>query len=73
MLVEEGEFKGRPVLTIKFDENDQYPFSFGVGKAKKILGSLDEIKAFVEKYDQPKPKPQEPADSEDKQEKSDEE
>jgi hypothetical protein len=55
MIVEEAEFKGRPVLTIKFDENDKYPFSFGISKAKKILGTLDEIKAFVEKYDKPKP------------------
>lgn len=59
MLVEESEYKGRPILTIKFDEEDKYPFSFGVSKAKKILGCLDDIKAFVDKYDQPKEAPQE--------------
>jgi len=55
MQVEETEFKGRPTLTIRFDDNDPYPFSFGIGKAKKILGSLDKIKAFVEKHDKPRP------------------
>ena len=27
-MVERSEFKGKPVLVIKRDENDQYPFSF---------------------------------------------
>jgi len=51
MLIEESEFKGKPVLVIKNDENERYPFSFGLSKARKILASYDEIKAFVEKHD----------------------
>ncbi|MDD5568547.1 MAG: hypothetical protein WC578_05545 [Candidatus Omnitrophota bacterium] len=47
-MVERGEFKGKPVLTIKRDENDQYPFSFGLSKARLILENLEEIKKFVE-------------------------
>lgn len=58
MLIEETEFKGRPTITIRFDENDQYPFSFGIGKAKKVLGALEEIKAFIEKHDKPRPQEQ---------------
>lgn len=54
MIIEETEFKGRPTLTLRFDEEDKYPFSFGVGKAKKILAAIDEIKAFVQKYDKPR-------------------
>ena len=57
MIIEETEFKGRPTLTIRFNEDDRFPFSFGMGKAKKILGSLDEIRAFVEKYDKPREEP----------------
>ncbi len=49
-IVERGEYKGRPLLVIKRDENDKYPFSFGVGKAKLILGNLEEIKKFVEEH-----------------------
>jgi hypothetical protein len=47
-MVERSEFKGKPVLIIKRDENDQYPFSFGLNKAKLILDNLDEIRNFVE-------------------------
>ena len=49
-IVERGEYKGRPLLVIKRDENDKYPFSFGVSKAKLILGNLEEIKKFVEEH-----------------------
>jgi len=47
-MVERSEFKGKPILVIKRDENDQYPFSFGLSKAKLILDNLDEIRSFVE-------------------------
>ncbi len=47
-MVERSEFKGKPVLVIKRDENDKFPFSFGVSKARMILENLDEIKKFVE-------------------------
>lgn len=51
MLYERSEFKGRPMLVIKNDENDKFPFSFGLGKAKKIVASIEEIKKFVEDND----------------------
>lgn len=47
-MVERGEFKGRPLLIIKRDKDDQYAFSFGVSKAKLILENIEEIKSFVE-------------------------
>ena len=50
-MVERGEFKGKPVLTIKRDENDQYPFSFGLSKARLILENLEEIKKFVQEQE----------------------
>jgi hypothetical protein len=50
-MVERSEFKGKPVLIIKRDENDKYPFSFGMTKAKLILDNLDEIRRFVEDND----------------------
>ncbi len=42
------EFKGKPVLVIKRDAEDKYPFSFGLTKAKLILENIEEIKRFVE-------------------------
>jgi len=47
-LVERSEYKGKPILVIKREEDDQYPFSFGLTKAKLILENIDEIKKFVE-------------------------
>jgi len=47
-VIERSEYKGKPILVIKRDENDQYPFSFGLSKAKLILENIEEIKKFVE-------------------------
>ncbi|MDD5422169.1 MAG: hypothetical protein WC592_07955 [Candidatus Omnitrophota bacterium] len=47
-MVERSEFKGKPVLIIRRDENDKYPFTFGLSKARLILENLEEIKRFVE-------------------------
>jgi hypothetical protein len=50
-MVERSEFKGKPVLIIRRNEDDKYPFSFGMTKAKLILENLEEIKRFVEDND----------------------
>ena len=50
-MTERGEFKGRPLIIIKRDENDRFSFAFGLTKAKLILDNLDEIKKFVEEND----------------------
>ncbi|GBR77414.1 hypothetical protein RDn1_073 [Candidatus Termititenax dinenymphae] len=54
MLIEETEYMGKPMLSIKNDDKDRFPFSFGLAKAKKMLGAIEEVKKFVEKYDKPK-------------------
>lgn len=53
MLVEESEYKGKPTLVIKRSEDERFPFSFGLAKAKMMLECLEEIKKFVAKYDKP--------------------
>ena len=50
-IIEESEFKGNPMIVIKNDEEDKYPFQFGVKKAKLIVENIEEIKKFVEKND----------------------
>ena len=50
-VVSESEFKGNPMIVIKLDEEDKYPFQFGVKKAKLVLENIEAIKAFVEKFD----------------------
>ena len=47
-MVERSEFKGKPVLIIRRSEDDKYPFTFGLTKARLILENLEEIKRFVE-------------------------
>ncbi|MFA4843985.1 MAG: hypothetical protein WC632_03430 [Candidatus Margulisiibacteriota bacterium] len=47
MLFERSEFKGKPMLVIKRSEDEKFPFSFGLTKAKMILESIEEIKQFV--------------------------
>ena len=47
-MIERGEFKGKPLIIIKRSEDDKYPFSFGLSKARLILDNLEEIKKFVE-------------------------
>jgi len=51
VTVERTEYKGNPMLTIKSGDEDKFPFSFGLTKAKKILEALDEIKKFVAEND----------------------
>lgn len=47
-MIERTEYKGKPVIILRRDENDKYPFSFGLTKAKLILENIEEIKRFVE-------------------------
>lgn len=50
-IVEESEFKGNPMIVLKNDEEDKYPFQFGLKKAKLVLENIDAIKKFVESHD----------------------
>lgn len=50
-IVSESEFKGNPMIVIKNSDDDQFPFQFGVKKAKLVLENIEEIKKFVEKHD----------------------
>jgi hypothetical protein len=36
---------------LKRDENDRYPFSFGLSKAKLIVENIEQIKEFVEQHE----------------------
>ena len=48
-MMEESEFKGSPMLILKRNVADKFPFQFGLGKAKLILESIELIKAWVAK------------------------
>jgi len=47
-MITKGSYKGKPTISLKRNEEEKYPFTFGVAKAKLILAHIDEIKIFVE-------------------------
>lgn len=47
-MVERSEYKGKPVLIIRRTQEDRFPFSFGISKARLIMEHIEEIKKFVE-------------------------
>jgi hypothetical protein len=47
-MVERGEYQGKPVITLRRTENDKFPFSFGLNKARLILENIEEIRKFVQ-------------------------
>lgn len=55
-VVEESEFKGNAMIVLRRSAEDRYPFQFGFSKAKLILDSINEIKAWVEKQEATKTK-----------------
>jgi hypothetical protein len=48
-----GEFKGNKMIILKRNEEDKYPFQFGLGKARLILEHFEDIKKFVEENAKP--------------------
>lgn len=52
MAVRYEEYKGHPMIALIKDEEDLYPFKFGIGKAKLIMENIDEIKRFIEENDE---------------------
>lgn len=59
MLIEEQEFKTKPILVIK-NEKGRIFFSAGLTKIKLILENIETLKAFVEKHNKPQPQADEP-------------
>ena len=65
-IIEYEEFKGNKMIVLKNDENDRYPFKFGLGKGKKIVENFEAIKEWVEKLEAQKKAMEQKAASEQK-------
>ena len=48
MPIEYREFKGNKIIVLKKSDDDQFPFSFGKGKAKLIVENFEAIKTFAQ-------------------------
>jgi len=46
-MVERSDYNGKPILVLRRSEDDKFPFSFGINKAKLIMENYEEIKKFV--------------------------
>lgn len=46
----EGDYRGQPMLIMRQNETDRFPFQFGLRKARLILEHLDDIEEFVVKH-----------------------
>lgn len=47
-LVEIGEYKGNPVISLRRTPDDLKPFTFGLAKAKLIMDNIDAVEKFVQ-------------------------
>jgi hypothetical protein len=47
-MIDYGEYKGKKMIILKRDEDDNFPFQFGKAKAKLIIENIDAIKTFAE-------------------------
>ncbi|MBN2057816.1 MAG: hypothetical protein JW782_03365 [Candidatus Saganbacteria bacterium] len=54
MIAERSEFKGRPMIVLKRNDEEKFPFSFGLTKAKMILDHIEDIRKFVAEENKPK-------------------
>lgn len=50
-MYEISRFKNKPIIKLKKAEDDKFPFTFGVNKAKLILANLAAIETFVDKHE----------------------
>ena len=52
VVIEESDYKGNPIISLRKDTEDQKypPFSFGLAKAKLLLQALKQEPDFLEKF-----------------------
>jgi len=55
-MTEISEYKGSPVFVIRKDQDDKYPFSFGLAKARMMVENIEAIKSFIADCDAKKNK-----------------
>lgn len=49
-MIKTSEYKGHNVISLMDKEDEKYPFSFGIKKARLILLNIKEIALFVEGF-----------------------
>ena len=50
IVIEEDTYQGKPVISLMWTDNDKYPFSFGVTKAKMLKAALKVDPDFLDRF-----------------------
>lgn len=50
IVIDEDTYQGKPVISICWADDDRYPFSFGVQKAKMLRAALKDDPEFLNKF-----------------------
>jgi len=51
VVVKYGEYKGNKTISLYRDDEDRFPFTFGVAKAKLIKEAIDKVLDFADQAD----------------------
>jgi len=54
-MIEKGEYKGYPTITLKKTAEDEWGWSFGPAKARLFIQHLPEIQAWLKELDDDQP------------------
>jgi hypothetical protein len=50
VTIEQDTFNGKPILSISWTDDDRYPFSFGIQKAKMLATALKKEPDLLEDF-----------------------
>lgn len=53
MIIEKGEYKGWPIITLKRSRIDRYPLSFGLAWARLLIANIEVIEKFISIHPKP--------------------
>lgn len=54
-VIKESEFKGNPVIVLLRNEDDHYPFTMGLSKARLVVEAMEQIRDWVRQQEAKQP------------------
>ncbi len=49
VLIDYSDFKGSPMIVLRRNTEDRFPFQFGLQKGRLLVDGIDQIRAWVER------------------------
>ena len=50
VVISRDSYRGKPTVQLCWDDDDRYPFSFGLGKAKMLISALNQDPDFLKRF-----------------------